>query len=176
MIFNLAACKTQGDGEVKHDLNSQSDSEEKFKKDTSQPTAISKSPASKEFSIYEEPSYEDIHRQEENRIDAFNKAVASPVFPSSDNMLSKYELRQTVDPVYIDSLKTFSSELATASLIGQTGNAMISPISVQMALVMVAAGAEGDTQSLLLQTPFGLVRKYTSRRSILIQQQSSFED
>ncbi len=149
MIFHLTACKPQGDIAEEHALNSQSDYE--TKEEAYNLPITPKSDTSMESSIFEEPSYEEIHRQEENIIEAFHKAVAAPVFPVRDEILSRYDLRMSLDPQYIASLKAFSADLSSEALAGRTENVMISPINIQMALALAAAGAREDTRKEIMK-------------------------
>ena len=56
-----------------------------------------------------------------------------------------------MDPQYITSLKAFSADLSAEALAGQTENVMISPINIQMALALAAAGAQGDTRTEIMK-------------------------
>lgn len=84
-------------------------------------------------------------------IEAFQKAVAAPTFPVRNDMSYLYDLRMSIDPKYIASLKAFSAALSAKALVGQTENVMISPINIQMALALVAAGARGATREEIMK-------------------------
>lgn len=62
----------------------------------------------------------------------------------------KYQLRNRINPIYISSVNSFASRLGTLLLQGETDNAMISPVSIQMALSLLASGAKGETQDEIL--------------------------
>lgn len=62
----------------------------------------------------------------------------------------RYELRQLVDKEYVAAVNDFSNQIASLLLADQNSNAMLSPISIQMALAMVGTGAEGKTSDELL--------------------------
>ena len=151
MLFHITACKPKGDRAEEHVLNLQTDRQNETKEEVLNPSITPKSEPSREISIYDEPSYENIHRQEENIIESFQKAVAAPVFPVRDERSSRYDLRMSVDPQYIASLKAFSTDLSAEALVGRTENVMISPINIQMALALAAAGAQGDTRKEILK-------------------------
>ncbi len=149
MMVQLTACKHKDDSS-EHAVNMPSDKEIK-EQDYNPPITPTPTP-SKEDSLLDEPSYEVFPKQEENIIEVFHKAVAAPVFPVRDEMISRYELRMSIDPQYIASLKAFSAELSAKALVGREENVMISPINIQMALALAAAGAKGATREEIMET------------------------
>jgi serpin B len=84
----------------------------------------------------------------------FSVVETDDLVPSTDLMLEdmskKIELRQLMEADYVKAVKDFSGQIAASLLHGQKDNAMISPISIQMAMALVGAGANTITQEEIL--------------------------
>jgi serpin B len=78
---------------------------------------------------------------EENNIEAFEP----------DRIAEKYTLRERLKKDYVDSVNSFSINLSNILLRDSKNNTAISPISIQMALSLAAAGADGTTGEELLK-------------------------
>jgi len=92
-------------------------------------------------------------------------AVAAPVYPEGFEF-EDYDSRLTiwdenlVEEGYINAINSFAGKIAPIVLKGKTENAMISPISLQMALALAGSGANGTTQEEIL-TVLGVEKQGT---------------
>ena len=95
--------------------------------------------------------------KEYNDVDT-SSAVATLNESKGLPIIEKYDLRQLLEVDYINSVNEFSKQVTSLLLKGQKGNAMISPISIQMALSLAGVGAEGTTREEIL-TSLGMKDK-----------------
>lgn len=116
-------------------------------------------------------STQKMNSNEYNDVDTSSAIVDLPNLKDMD-MTEKYEIRLLLEEDYIDSVNQFSKQIASLLLKDQKSNAMISPISIQMALALAGVGAEGVTRD-EIRTSLGLKDKgveYLSEQNAYLYQ------